>query len=186
MIFYQKQSQFEKRLYQMKNSKLISIFLFFFYVIIVSNSHSQNAWFRQDSISDMGIYGLDFINENTGMICGSRARLYRTINGGQNWNRLPAIDSVMFYEDINMVNYDNIFYYSNGGNIYKSSNSGLNWTIIHATDFGIESLNMCDMNYGYLAGMSLNYPDNTRYVLKTINGGLNWNTVFKFSQFKFL
>ncbi len=157
--------------------RLITIFLFL-YVISFSHTHSQNAWIRQDS-TGKSISGLDFINQNTGIYCGNLSSLYKTNNGGLNWNKMQTLDTDKNYLNVNMVNNDIIFFHSSyGGNVYKSTNAGANWIIIHATDFGIESLNMYDINLGYMAAMSLNYPDNTRYILKTINGGLNWNTVF--------
>jgi|GEM_PF-1078272 len=143
-----------------------------FYSILYSITYSQNAWIRQDSIGGSTIvYGIDFLDENTGYISGTQYCFYKTINGGQNWIKVLIIDSSSSYKIVNMMDYNNIIF-TGQHNIFKSTNSGINWISIPFTSISINDLFMFNLNLGYITTTGSN-----ALTMKTTDGGYNWTVV---------
>jgi photosystem II stability/assembly factor-like uncharacterized protein len=96
--------------------------------------------------------------------------LYRTINGGLNWQ--------LQYQVSGSGNPNKVYFYnarigfiSAGGYIYKTTNSGINWTgLTGQEDFS----DMCFVDS--LKGYYTNYSS-TGYFYKTTNGGVNWTHI---------
>jgi photosystem II stability/assembly factor-like uncharacterized protein len=97
--------------------------------------------------------------------------LYRTTNGGQNWElQFTNISGVSGYaQTIYMYNRNIGFMGTDHGELLKTSNSGVNWTKVY-TSIYTEILDICfkDSLTGYLADYEFR---------KTTNGGLNWQTI---------
>jgi photosystem II stability/assembly factor-like uncharacterized protein len=109
--------------------------------------------------------------------------LFRTTNGGVNWQRLT--------DGINQPYPDKLYFYNSrigfatnfqGGDIYKTTNSGMNWSMI-TQNIGFGDIVFVDSLTGYITRDS---------VRKTTNGGINWiaqkrpklnaeNSFYKFS-----
>ena len=129
-----------------------------------------------------------FWDENNGFCQGDPAggyfELYTTTNGGTTWTRVPSanIPAPLSGEYGYVHNYDVvgdiIWYGTNKGRIYKSTNKGLNWTVSQSpiTDFG-----------GALTSGSYSFKNATEGLLvksgsnpelhKTTNGGSTWTPV---------
>lgn len=113
-----------------------------------------------------GAYGKNFN--------GMYAYIYRTSNGGVNWNFIDSIDGYRVYS-ISYVN-QNIVYLSNRSYLYKSTNAGLNWVIISSlsSHYSKSKIYFVNENIGWFAQYCL--------VLKTTNGGVNWSSGINFGQ----
>lgn len=116
---------------------------------------------------------MKFANVNLGFLLKDLYHLYRTTNGGYNWQPLDLNSNII--SQIEFVN-DSIGYMSESFSnsiFYKTTNSGLNWNVIYSntsrefTDFEIKN-NIIYLN-GSVGGS----------VLKSTNGGYNW-TDFSF------
>ncbi|MFZ4591274.1 MAG: YCF48-related protein [Ignavibacteria bacterium] len=152
--------------------------IFFLGTLLISSfitavSYSQSSWIRQDSLINYN-YTISFANEMTGFYSGVRKRIHKTSNGGQNWFELLSSDSSN-YRKVFCLDANNIFAGTTNNNFYVSTNSGLSWTKIPVVTGGttLSSIFMCDLNTGYLT----NYIPTQSNVLKTTNGGVNWNIV---------
>jgi len=126
-----------------------------------------------------------FWNENNGVVQGDPANnyfeIYTTTDGGTNWTRVPSanIPAPLSGEYGYVHNYDvvgnTIWFGTNKGRFFKSTNQGLNWTVTQSpiTDFGgtasSGSYSFSDANKGLLLA-----SNGTLY--KTINGGITWTT----------
>ena len=156
--------------------KLIKLFLAALVLnsFIITISYSQSSWVRQDSTSYFN-NSIDFANETTGFYVGNHKRIHKTTNGGQTWFELSGSDSTN-YRKVICIN-DNIIFASNLYiNIYKSTDSGNSWvTILIDSSSVLNVLQMYNANTGYIAGYAGVITPYNEYILKTTNGGLNWN-----------
>lgn len=115
---------------------------------------------------------------------GGYFELYTTTNGGTTWTRVPSanIPAPLAGEYGYVHNYDVIgdiiWYGTNKGRIYKSTDKGLNWTVAQSplTDFGGTAASgkysFKDASNGLLLG-----SDSTPSLYKTTDGGATWTSV---------
>src|SRR5690606_27720961 len=64
-----------------------------------------------------------------------------------------------------------------GGNIYKTTNGGLNWVIAAGMATGIRDIQFINENTGFMAAGSVPMFHTEGYIAKTTNGGSNWQTI---------
>jgi len=133
------------------------------------------------STSLADFYSIDMIDNNTGYICGSRSAVYKTTNGGLNWDSLviPNIPAGVVLSKIDFVNSQTGWIFSryvtgNDTTIFKSTNGGINWSkqklnVGTGTLNTINSAIMLDENTGWLL-------NNKPRPWKTTNGGLTWDS----------
>lgn len=114
-------------------------------------------------------WAMDFTDANTGFLCGEDNKVYKTTNGGSNWEvNFTHSES---YEDMQFVDsqtgYMGCFF---DGSIAKTTNCGASWDTMPAIWYGITALDFVNPNTGYLTA---------KYgpVAKTTNGGLNWESL---------
>jgi len=119
----------------------------------------------QSQFLGMGLFDIDFVNNNTGYICGSGCIL-KTTNKGINWiGQDPGI----------AVEFRSIFFldentgYSGGkyGNLIKTTNGGVNWISLNSGSTQIIfSIYFVNQITGYLLTCNS--------ILKTTNAGNSW------------
>ncbi|MBN1633451.1 MAG: carboxypeptidase regulatory-like domain-containing protein [Ignavibacteria bacterium] len=153
--------------------KLVYIFLIINCWYLLANA--QSGWFNvTNPIYNIDLNRIQFTSVNTGYAIGPigttfECYLFKTTNGGNNWDT-SYINSWCF--SLFFIN-DNTGYivganYGTPGIIKKTTNGGLNWSII------LEGLSTCyftiffvDQNTGYAGGKY-------NVVVKTTDGGNNW------------
>jgi photosystem II stability/assembly factor-like uncharacterized protein len=182
--------------------------------------YAQSGWVLQYS-SAKTVFGIDFINENTGICVGNSGLILKTTNKGDNWILAYAPDTTKPLHTIKYLDNDRIII---GGfhTILKSTNSGDSWSSIVVPpdlidiDISGDKVILCGDNrvfrsinrgdnwteqtipgvYGiyWLKGICFSdsntcYIVTTEYtgfpqslslgrILKSTNGGINWNTIF--------
>jgi len=108
-----------------------------------------------------------YANATTGFVCGGKnfenGVLYRTEDGGENWNFTEynhELRSIAFADELNgvMVGY---------GVVYRTSDSGLNWTLTSNTGLFYTGI-AYNINSGYWASAF----DGS--ILNSTNNGINW------------
>jgi len=113
------------------------------------------------NLYDLWIFGNDtiWVTETNSLVGG----IYRTINGGQNWQR--------FTDGINQPYPDKLYFYnsrigfaSNSSLLFRTTNSGYNWVQV-SNNNGFNDMVFLDSLTGYKTYDS---------VRKTTDGGLNW------------
>ncbi len=121
------------------------------------------------------IFDIFFIDNNTGWFFSGN-EVYSTNNSGFTWNlqqgiKPDAVEIVSIY----FVS-ENVGYAGGYIGLYKTMNSGRDWTKINLNipDPFIKSIFFIDDQTGWAAG----YSSNNGLVLKTTDGGLNWNVIY--------
>ena len=124
----------------------------------------------QDLVRD-----LSFSGKNNGTIVCDLGMIVRTTNAGTSW----IMDST-FYQyfqrsygidllrGVHMIDTSLTYISGGGGSIYRSTNSGQNWTILSGGYFDLHGSYFVNSNTGWCVGEEGNLQ-------KTTNGGSNWS-----------
>jgi len=103
-----------------------------------------------------------FIDQNTGYVSGT-SKIYKTINGGQNWTLSNSFTSASMYSIYSIG--DKVWACGGSGKILYSSNGGSNWqTQDSKTNQTLNSIVFLDSSVGYVCGSA-------GYIGKTTNSG---------------
>lgn len=134
----------------------------------------------QNWFSTNGGYGnaLSFPNPNTGYVVGTV--FSKTTNFGDNWISIPTPSTGgygVFFPNVNTG-------YVIGGltKIFKTTSAGYNWIdispIFYNYNYHYAGISFPDTSLGFVVGSSV-FTD-TSIILKTTNGGINWETNYFF------
>lgn len=147
---------------------------------------SYSQWALQSSGTDYRLNSVYFINNTTGFL-GSNSynlsifiggEILRTSNGGINWQQV-LVDTNMRTSGFYFLNENTGFAvggtFATHGSIFKTSNGGINWVNITPQNFSmfLHNIQFLDMLTGYAGGKF--------GVIKTTNGGAEWNYVYSFN-----
>jgi photosystem II stability/assembly factor-like uncharacterized protein len=105
------------------------ILLFSLNVILFNVGHSQ-TWTTLTSQTTQNLWGVSFVDANTGYVCGDSGTILKTTNGGTTWTPLNSGTKHQFAE-IYFFDANTGFvgsWMDAGGIIYKTTNGGTSWT----------------------------------------------------------
>jgi len=123
--------------------------------------NQSNGWVTSDLKS---IY---FDDESNGYACGSYSAFIYTTDGGMMWFPTTGASGVNF-EAFTKDPGGNWWTTVKEGEIYKSTNAGMNWVEKYSGNKELYSITFQNSNNGHAAGQD-------GVVLYTTNGGENWN-----------
>ncbi len=157
---------------------------------IYVTKNGGTSWSRQSSASFSNASSfpnvVHFFNANDGFCMGdpinNEFELYTTSNGGTTWTLVPAANIANpLSGEFGIVGYysaygDNIWFGTNMGRVYRSTNKGLNWT---ATTTTLGSATYVDVEFrNELHGLAQNKSEgSTGAFCETFDGGLTWTDV---------
>jgi photosystem II stability/assembly factor-like uncharacterized protein len=132
-----------------------------------------NKGLTWDSVAITGnaYQGLSFINKDTGFISGfdgNNNRIWKTVNGGVSIVQLPGIigkGKIFFLKY--KINGEYYGWCCDDINLYKTTNSGVNWFQVGSTGHGIWQLEFINQSTGYATWGG-------EAILKSTDGGLTW------------
>lgn len=131
--------------------------------LTVNLIYSQGGWVLQYSSSKV-IFGIDFIDVNTGIAVGNGGLILKTTNQGMNWISITAPDTTKTLTTIKYL--DNLRIIIGGfQTIVKSSDGGNSWSSI------VIPPNITDMD---ILGNKVLLCGNNK-VINSTNGGDNWS-----------
>ena len=122
-------------------------------ICVVSFSQWTNIYTEQSSYQS-SFYSVYFTTENTGYVVRGDSAIIKTTNGGQNWfslNGSAGYDLTVIQFTSSNTGYalgDNFL--NRIGNLLKTTNSGVNWTVTQFSDVTFNSLKFIDDNVGYI------------------------------------
>lgn len=122
----------------------------------------------ENSISD-----LCFIDAQLGWCVGSEGRLYKSVNGGVDWEEKSSGSD----KDLNAVNFvdENTGWVAGDGMVMKSTDGGDSWGISFESPDDFLKIQFLNETEGYVLADKL--------CIKTNNGGEDWQLVFPERQF---
>jgi hypothetical protein len=149
------------------------VLLFF---IITGSLSAQVYWVNQPSPVTVWLYRVVFADTLNGWACGDSGTIVHTSNGGSNWIR-QTTNIIYNVEDINFINKRLGWGITNDYTIYrtyilKTTNGGLNWSVLPFPDSTILLGTVCflDSLTGYIGGYN-------GAIVKTTNAGASWNQI---------
>ncbi len=132
--------------------------------------HSMELQWLFGGSADL-IRNISFLNRDTGFAVTSYGTILKTFNNGVNWQKdssfRPAFDKTGIFENIFVLDKNNIIISGGGGTIVKSSDCGIHWTVKSGCKNDIRSAFFQNGKTGYCAG-------ERGTVMKTVNSGINW------------
>lgn len=148
-------------------NKLIHLFIQFFLIIYPLEVFPQQGWVVKDISSNERLRCIVFAGSDTGFICGSSGKIYRTVNSGNNWIELNTGITDEIYS-LSSVNSRLLIAAGNNGKIIRSTDSGENWNIINSgTNNLLRSVDFPDSAHGMICGDS-------GIVLTSEDSGSSW------------
>ncbi len=143
--------------------------LIIFLNIVILPGFSSAQWVHQQSgVSTTEWRNVEFLNENTGFVCGFNTIL-KTTNGGENWVNKTIPFSFNLY-DLFIVDSNFIYCVGNYGRILKSTNGGDNWiNLFNNTLTYPQSVHFVNKDTVWIAG-TRGFP-NYSFLVKTTDGG---------------
>ena len=159
---------------------------------IFVTTNGGSSWTKQTTATFAGTAAfpnvVHFWNDNEGFCMGDPNggyfEIYTTSNGGTTWTRVPQsnipapLSGEYGYTAMYDVVGNTVWFATNKGRVYKSTNKGLNWTVTQVpnfTDFSIISFN--DLNNGF--ALQKVYANNSLTSINfavTTNGGTSWTS----------
>ena len=109
--------------------------------------------------------------------CSGTTIILKTTNSGSNWESTGVIP-LKYYYGINFINENTGWACGYCDTILKTTNGGNSWSIYSNNLFNDEfntDIQFVNSQTGFVTG----YNDSSGYILKSINGGENWSTIFQ-------
>ncbi|PKP17672.1 MAG: hypothetical protein CVU05_15110 [Bacteroidetes bacterium HGW-Bacteroidetes-21] len=160
---------------------------------IFVTTNGGTSWTKQTTATFSGTAAFPnivyFFDDNNG-VCqgdpnGGYFEIYTTTNGGTNWTRvaqanIPAnLTGEYGYTDLYDSYGNTIWFGTNMGRVYKSTDKGLTWTVSQVTGFtDFAALSFNDASNG--VAMYKTYSGTTLtgvFLSKTTNGGSSWTAL---------
>lgn len=162
----------------MKIIKIYILILALFWLPINSQWLADDNFQQTDDL-EFPIH-IQFYNQITGWIVRTNTHdtIYKTTNAGINWTGISTGDtngaSGLFFLDLNTG-----WVVGGRGKIVKTTNGGLSWFSQNSgVSSWLNSVYFVDVNMGIAVGSK----DSNRVLLKTTNGGGNWQVLIRNSQ----
>jgi hypothetical protein len=103
-------------------------------MLLLSIETTNAQWIFQNSGTTSDIWGIQFLNVNTGFIVGGGGNIKRTTNGGTNWNSVST-PGFSVQRDI-IIWYGNVWGVTAGhSGAWRTTNEGLSWSNTFATSY---------------------------------------------------
>ena len=135
-----------------------------YYGVILRTNNGGSNWTFQTSTTNNWLKGVYIYNLNSMFVCGEN-QILKSSDGGIIWQSKTvgmSLDMLCIHTP------DGINVWAGGGGIFYSGNSGENWSSQYITEYPITAIQFINSDIGYAVG-------SFGYVIKTTNGGVNWN-----------
>ncbi len=138
-------------------------------VIFLYTDNGGEVWQTKNAPSFVDVRGLDFLDENYGMITGDNSIFY-TLDGCNTWNQGTTPPSANV-RDVEIISNSKAFLSGDQGTLLKSSDGGNTWFSVNSNTTGnLERIVFKDLLNGLIIV-------NSGSSIKTTDGGENWNAI---------
>jgi len=157
--------------------------------------YAQTGWTQLNSGTNFNLHSIYFTDTSNGFVVGDLGAIYKTIDGGNTWQKLNpfygadssqdyTFNSAWFINPMTGFVIGNHYNVSNTDAIlYCTFDGGANWDgneyISGEDNYYFNSLSFADSVTGYAVGYVINYGNTEIYplVMKTVNSGVSWSSV---------
>ena len=133
------------------------------------STNGGSSWISRSAGLDEPVYGMSFINENTGILAGYEGNIYKTTNAGLNWINGGLTGTSNFFGDVKLISNDSVILVGGGGNILASFNAivGVNngSPAVISSDFHISQNYPNPFNPSTRINFSIPYPSGSEQTL---------------------
>jgi photosystem II stability/assembly factor-like uncharacterized protein len=154
--------------------------------LMAVESRAAAGWVQQTSHTTARLGSPYFLDENTGFVAGDSGVVLKTKDGGTTWTRLDAGNGAGIM-DVQAID-TNLVYVAtwDSGKVVKTSDGGGTWSNAFAGKTPADAaMGICftSSQKGFVCiGKSSPFPYSNSRILRTINGGTSWDTVYTTSQ----
>ncbi len=152
--------------------------------LLLATTFSSNppppGWYQQTlPVSDF-VNDIFFLDSLQGWVATREGNILHTINGGEDWN--IQIDSAGDFQSIQFPESSTGYALANGlhGLIYKTTNGGTNWEVLH--DFNptalFKDMSFINKDTGWICSEDIFDGG----VFKTTNGGISWDQQLNYNS----
>lgn len=145
----------------------------------IASLFAQDAnWRQQNSPVVASLRGLHVINDTLAWASGAKGAILRTLDGGENWQQLPAPDTLDF-RSLWAFDTHTAMVASAGqpARVYYTQNAGHLWELLYDDTTGLaffDAIRFVNMQQGWI----LSDPIKGKILLlQTKNGGRHWESV---------
>lgn len=147
----------------------------FLFLFLLNTASSFCQWSYVSTVpGSPNINCISVVNQNLVWVCGDGRAVFRTTNGGVNWDARNTGLPTGNVTSISGLDTSQCWIGTESGSIYKTSNGGSNWILQYslAGSFS-DGIKMFDQNNGiyYADPTAAGQPHQWRY---TTNGGTDW------------
>jgi photosystem II stability/assembly factor-like uncharacterized protein len=158
--------------------KTLFIFLTLLFSVLIQELSAQ-TWIQLTSGYDSTLYDVNFLNQDTGFVCGNNGKILKTTNGGSTWfaqNSGVSEDLSCIQFVNNNVGYASSGFYNQYSTLIKTINGGDTWTTTNVLPLKAGGgMWFLDEDKGFYAYADALYGNSV--IVRTLNGGANWDTV---------
>jgi photosystem II stability/assembly factor-like uncharacterized protein len=154
--------------------------------LMAFESQAAPGWTQQTSHTVATLGGPYFLNDNTGFVAGDSGVVLKTKNGGTTWTRLDAGNNAKI---IGIYAVDSNLVYActwDSGKVIKTTDGGGTWNnVFTGKTLADAAMGICftSSQKGFVCiGKSTPFPYSNSRIIRTLNGGATWDTVFTTSQ----
>lgn len=161
------------------------------YGIVLRTNNGGYNWETYDisGISSPTLYSVSVIDEDTVYIAGTleqmmgaRGQIFKTVNGGDDWELISDIGSTAFY-DIFFISGE-VGFVSGHEVIMKTMDGGESWIDLDLLwPYKVYSIYFINQDTGYFAGGKNGSYDERGIVLKTMDGGSSISLFFEWDPY---
>ncbi len=166
-------------------------------ILSFSKCYSQNGW-QGVATPFATILDFQFVDSQTGYICGYYGKTAKTTNGGESWSMLSVLDTTYHVTALNFINGNTGWiggWKSNGfpmfpfrNDIYRTTNGGLNWTLIYnspSSNQQIADIKLLDKDSVVVANTGFDLYESEGSLISSFNGGASFGSGVNEYKFQF-
>ncbi|MBV6422109.1 MAG: Ycf48-like protein [Ignavibacteriaceae bacterium] len=111
-------------------------------------------------------YGVDFLDENYGLVCGDSGKVLVTTDSGTNWT-FNTVNNIVSLSDVHIIDAQNSFVVGSPEQIYKSTNAGSSWIsdFNGGANISLYKILFTENHAGLISGSQGKILKNTDYIV---------------------
>lgn len=128
------------------------------------------TWYQTNVSGELKtVYNFAFFNQDTMWACASSGKIYKSYDGGENWQELADVGTTLYALHF----FDNLVGVTagSGGMIYRTINGGVDWSIVsNIGSLPLRNFGFINSSIGFLVGYN-------GALIKTVDAGISWDLI---------